>query len=100
VSLPLERAAFLLHDVFGSGFDEVAAAIERDAVTCRQPAARARTHIRQADLKVEKHHDLALAEAFFAASRRGDMKALRAMLATAAASVRQHPNRSSASIRS
>jgi RNA polymerase sigma-70 factor (ECF subfamily) len=80
---PLERAAFLLHDVFGLGFEEVAAAIERDAVACRQLAARARTHVRQARprFKVEKQRGLALAEAFFAASRSGDMKALGAMLA-------------------
>jgi RNA polymerase sigma-70 factor, ECF subfamily len=35
---PLERAAFLLHDVFGLGFDEVAATIKRDAAACRQLA--------------------------------------------------------------
>lgn len=80
---PLERAAFLLHDVFGLGFDEVAAAIERDAVACRQLAARARAHVRDARprFKVEKQRGLALAEAFFAASRSGDMKALGEMLA-------------------
>ena len=43
---PLERAAFLLHDVFGLGFDEVAATIKRDAAACRQLAARARNHVR------------------------------------------------------
>jgi RNA polymerase sigma-70 factor (ECF subfamily) len=80
---PLERAAFLLHDVFGLVFEEVAAAIERDVATCRQLAHRARSHVRQARprFKVEKQRGLALAEAFFAASRSGDMKALGAMLA-------------------
>ncbi|WP_373886171.1 sigma factor [Sphingobium sp. CFD-1] len=39
---PLERAAFLLHDVFGVGFEEVALTIHRDAAACRQLAARAR----------------------------------------------------------
>ena len=43
---PLERAAFLLHDVFGLGFDEVAATIKGDAAACRQLAARARNHVR------------------------------------------------------
>jgi len=38
---PLERAAFLLHDVFGLGFEEVAETIQRDPATCRQLAARA-----------------------------------------------------------
>src|SRR6266481_4058133 len=32
---PLERAAFLLHDVFGLGFEEVAATIQRDPASCR-----------------------------------------------------------------
>jgi RNA polymerase sigma-70 factor (ECF subfamily) len=79
---PLERAAFLLHDVFGLGFDEVAAAIQREPAACRQLAARARTHVRQARprFKVERQRGLELAEAFFAASRSGDMKALGAML--------------------
>ena len=45
---PLERAAFLLHDVFGLEFDEVAAAIDRDEAACRQLAHRARDHVRTA----------------------------------------------------
>ncbi|RWD94278.1 MAG: RNA polymerase sigma factor SigJ, partial [Mesorhizobium sp.] len=43
---PLERAAFLLHDVFGLQFEEVAEEIERDPAACRQLAARARSHVR------------------------------------------------------
>ena len=80
---PLERAAFLLHDVFGVGFEEVGATIQRDAATCRQLAARARTHVREARprFQVDKQHGLALANAFFTASRNGNMKALAAMLA-------------------
>ena len=75
---PLERAAFLLHDVFGLEFDEVAAAIDRDEAACRQLAHRARDHVRTARprFKVEKRRGLALAEAFFSASRSGDVKAL------------------------
>jgi RNA polymerase sigma-70 factor, ECF subfamily len=80
---PLERAAFLLHDVFGLRFEEVAQTIQRDPATCRQLAVRARDHVRQSRprFQVEKQRGLALAEAFFAASRSGDMKALGAMLA-------------------
>jgi RNA polymerase sigma-70 factor (ECF subfamily) len=80
---PLERAAFLLHDVFGLEFDEVATTIDRDPAACRQLAARARTHVREAKprFQVEKQQGLALAEAFYAASRNGDMHALRAILA-------------------
>ena len=39
---PLERAAFLLHDVFGIGFEEIAETIQRSPAACRQLAARAR----------------------------------------------------------
>jgi RNA polymerase sigma-70 factor (ECF subfamily) len=80
---PLERAAFLLHDVFGLPFEEVAATIQRDEAACRQLAARARTHVREARprFQVEKQRGLALAEAFFDASRSGDMTALGKMLA-------------------
>jgi RNA polymerase sigma-70 factor (ECF subfamily) len=80
---PLERASFLLHDIFGLEFEEVAATLQRDAAACRQLAARARTHIRETRprFQVDKHRGLELAQAFFAASRNGDMKALGAMLA-------------------
>lgn len=81
---PLERAAFLLHDVFGLGFEEIAATIEHDPAACRQLAARARIHVREARPRyhVEKQRGLELANAFFAASRSGDMTALAAMLAS------------------
>jgi RNA polymerase sigma-70 factor (ECF subfamily) len=80
---PLERAAFLLHDVFGIEFDEVAATLQRDAAACRQLAARARSHVREARprFEVEKERGLEIAEAFFAASRNGDLESLGAMLA-------------------
>jgi len=80
---PLERAVFLLHDVFGLGFEEVAVTIQRDPAACRQLASRARDHVRNARprFQVEKQRSLALAEAFFKASRSGDMKALGSMLA-------------------
>jgi RNA polymerase sigma-70 factor (ECF subfamily) len=80
---PLERAAFLLHDVFGLSFEEVATTIQRDAAACRQLAARARTDVREARPRfaVDKQRGIALAQAFFDASRSGDIKALGAMLA-------------------
>jgi RNA polymerase sigma-70 factor (ECF subfamily) len=80
---PLERAAFLLHDVFGLNFEEVAATITRDAATCRQLAARGRAHVRAGSPRytVEKQRGQEIAQAFFAASRSGDMTALGAMLA-------------------
>lgn len=80
---PLERAAFLLHDVFGLDFEEIARTIQRDAVACRQLAARARKHVREERprCEIDKQRGLELAQAFFAASRSGDMNALGAMLA-------------------
>lgn len=80
---PLERAAFLLHDVFGLSFEEVGATVQRAPAACRQLAARARAHVREARprFQVERRRGLELAEAFFQASRSGDMKALGAMLA-------------------
>ena len=80
---PLERAAFLLHDVFGLEFEEVAATVERDPAACRQLAARARAHVRETRprYKLEKQRGMEIANAFFTASRTGDMTALGAMLA-------------------
>jgi RNA polymerase sigma-70 factor (ECF subfamily) len=45
---PLERAAFLLHDVFDMPFADVAAMLERTEVSCRQLATRARRAVREA----------------------------------------------------
>lgn len=80
---PLERAAFLLHDVFGAGFDEVAETIGRDSAACRQLATRARLHVRaeRPRFQVSKERGLELAEAFFSASRGGDLSTLRSLLA-------------------
>ena len=80
---PLERAAFLLHDVFGESFDEVADSLGRDAPACRQLAARAREHVRAEKPRypVERSHGLEIAQAFFAASRGGEIGPLGAMLA-------------------
>jgi RNA polymerase sigma-70 factor (ECF subfamily) len=80
---PLERAAFLLHDVFGLGFEEVAATIERDPAACRQLATRARAHVRadRPRYPIARERGFEIAEAFFAASRDGEMERLRALLA-------------------
>jgi len=80
---PLERAAFLLHDVFGVSFDEIAETIGREPTTCRQLASRARTHVRAARPRfhMPRERGLEIAAAFFAASRNGDMQQLRSLLA-------------------
>jgi len=80
---PLERAAFLLHDVFGASFEEVAETLGREEAAVRQLASRARSHVRESrprfDVPREKGRQIA--EAFFAASRSGDMAGLQALLA-------------------
>lgn len=80
---PLERAAFLLYDVFAVPVDEVAETLERDAAAIRQLAARARKHVREAKprYQVDRAEGDRIAQAFFAASSNGDINALRSMLA-------------------
>jgi RNA polymerase sigma-70 factor, ECF subfamily len=79
---PLERGAFLLHDVFGVGFDEIAETIGRDPAACRQLASRARKHVRAARPRFAMPTGQAqeIAAAFFTASRSGDMGQLRSLL--------------------
>lgn len=81
---PLERAAFLLHDVFGESFDDIAESLGRDSTACRQLASRARDHVRaeKPRFPVEREHGLEIAQAFFAASRGGEVGQLGAMLAS------------------
>src|SRR4051812_9684128 len=80
---PLERAAFLLHDVFGVAFEEVAETIGREPEACRQLASRARGHVRASRPRfpVPAERGRQIAEAFYAATRSGDMDGLRALLA-------------------
>jgi RNA polymerase sigma-70 factor (ECF subfamily) len=80
---PLERAAFLLHDVFGVALNEVATTLDRDAAAVRQLAVRARKHV-QAErprYRVEQDEAERITRAFFAASRDGDAAALSSLLA-------------------
>jgi RNA polymerase sigma-70 factor (ECF subfamily) len=80
---PLERAAFLLHDVFGTPLHEVAGTLGRDAAAVRQLAARARKHVQAARPRypVEQAEANRIAQAFFVASRDGDVEALSTLLA-------------------
>jgi len=86
---PLERAAFLLHDVFGESFDDVSRSIDRDPAACRQLAARAREHVRseRPRFPVKRDHGLKIAAAFYEACEAGDSASLGALLA---ADVRFH----------
>ncbi|MFE7193933.1 RNA polymerase sigma factor SigJ [Kitasatospora sp. NPDC057541] len=79
---PAERAAFVLHDVFAVGFDEIAASLDRSPDATRQLASRARRRIkaggRRADADPAEHRQAV--EAFAAASARGDIAGLLAVL--------------------
>jgi RNA polymerase sigma factor (sigma-70 family) len=80
---PLERAAFLLHDVFSAPMDEIASALGRDPAAVRQLAVRARKHVQQARLRypVAPEEGERIAKAFFHATNNGDVTSLRALLA-------------------
>lgn len=79
----LERAALLLHDVFGYSYDELAAALTRDQAACRQLVARARKHIAARGQRFEANQHLArqVTKEFLAACRGGDLEALLGILA-------------------
>ncbi len=89
---PLERAAFLLHDVFDFSFKEVATALDRGEGACRKLANRARSHVRElrprgaaappghSDEIDAKH--ARLISAFAAAAQSGDLNGLTQLLAS------------------
>jgi RNA polymerase sigma-70 factor (ECF subfamily) len=80
---PLERAVFLLHEVFEDDYAAIAATLGRSEAACRQLAARARNHVREARPRFEPSPDelLRLAAAFMEAARTGDTTTLAGMLA-------------------
>lgn len=80
---PLERAVFLLHDVFDEDYAEIAATLERSEAAVRQLASRAREHVRDAKPRfaVDQAKAMKLAQAFMAAAANADFKALAGLLA-------------------
>ena len=80
---PAERVAFVLHDVFGVSFEEIAGIVGRSPVAARQLASRGRRRLQGASedgraADVARQRDIV--EAFFRASRGGDFQALLAVL--------------------
>ncbi len=79
---PAERLAFVLHDVFGMTFDEIAPIVDRSPVAARQLASRARRRVQgqapasDTDLRKQRR----VVDAFLAAVRDGDFEALVAVL--------------------
>ena len=97
---PLERAVFVLREVFGFGFDDIAAAVGRSEPACRQLAVRARRHMDDGRPRFEadRQEREELAARFFEALRDGNVDGLRGLLAadvrlsaTAAARRRRSP---------
>jgi RNA polymerase sigma-70 factor (ECF subfamily) len=78
---PLERVAFVLHDLFAVPFDEVAATLGRSEAAARQLASRARRRLRGADLEAERTAHREVVDAFLAAARGGDLPRLLELLA-------------------
>jgi RNA polymerase sigma-70 factor (ECF subfamily) len=80
---PVERAVFVLHDVFAYGYDEVSSIIDKTEANTRQIAARARTRVAEGRPRFEgsraKRDELA--NAFLAAVREGDVERLERLLA-------------------
>jgi RNA polymerase sigma-70 factor (ECF subfamily) len=80
---PLERAVFVLRDVFGFGFPEIAVAVGRSEAACRQLATRARRHmdVGRPRFEADRREREELAARFFDALRDGDIEGLRQLLA-------------------
>ncbi len=80
---PLERAVFVLREVFGFGFPEIASAVGRSEAACRQLAVRARRHMDEGRPRfdADRREREELAERFFDAFREGDVEGLRELLA-------------------
>jgi RNA polymerase sigma-70 factor (ECF subfamily) len=80
---PLERAVFVLREVFGFGFPEVASAVGRSEAACRQLTVRARRHMDagRPRFEADRQEREKLAARFFDALREGDVDGLRELLA-------------------
>jgi len=80
---PLERAVFLLHEVFDEDYDAIGSVLGRSPAACRQLAVRAREHVRAARPRFAVSQEAAsrLVGAFIDAARRSDLTALKGMLA-------------------
>ena len=80
---PAERVAFVLHDVFGVSFDEIAGIVDRSPVAARQLASRGRRRVQGGSKDggtTDQARQRNIVEAFFKASRAGDFNALLAVL--------------------
>lgn len=86
---PLERAVFVLREVFAFGFDDISAAVGRSEAACRQLLVRARRHMEAGRPRFEavRKKREELATRFFDALREGDVAGLQELLAADVAMV-------------
>jgi RNA polymerase sigma-70 factor, ECF subfamily len=96
---PDERAVFVLREVFGFDYDEIAGAVGKSAATVRQMAHRAREHVharRKRFGPVDAERTTQITEQFLTAASTGDMDGLMAMLAPGATWTADHGGKASA----
>ncbi len=98
---PLERAVFLLHDVFDTDYPAIAETLQRSEAACRQLTARARAHLKDAKPRFPVAQDAAarLAVAFMDAARRNDIGALKSLLAADAVMITDGGGKRKAALR-
>ena len=80
---PVERAAYLLHDVFDHGYDDIAGVLDRKPDACRQLVSRARKHLKDGKARYPEHsaERSHLLQAFLAALESGETDRLASLLA-------------------
>ncbi|WP_396934661.1 sigma-70 family RNA polymerase sigma factor, partial [Mycolicibacterium sp.] len=99
---PDERAVFVLREVFGFGYDEIAAAVDKSAVAVRQMAHRARGHVQARRKRFEPADDAQTAEIteqFLAAASTGDVEGLLSVLAPDVTFTTDHGGKATAVLR-
>ncbi len=98
---PLERAVFLLHEVFEEDYGAVAESLGRSEAAVRQLASRAREHLKEAKprFQVDQQAAMKLAQAFAYASKTADVSQLSALLAEDALLVSDGGGKRSAALR-
>ncbi|MBB4686941.1 RNA polymerase sigma-70 factor [Amycolatopsis jiangsuensis] len=86
---PLERAVFVLHDVFGFEYARIAVIVSRSESACRQLRSRARRHVDagRPRFEADRRERSELADRFFAALQDGDVEALEVFLAADVATI-------------
>ena len=98
---PLERAVFLLHDIFEYRFDEIAEIVGKRADACRQAASRARKRLKASKprFKVDEEIHTRLLQGFMYAAKNGDLDQFKALLAEDAVLIADGGGKASAALK-